>query len=292
MTLTGHSNNVRAVAFDPQGSRLATASNDGTIKLWDSDSGREIASLAAYANLPMNPIPENNTLELAFSPDGSTLIAAGMSPTPQVWDLATGQSILTLHGHDYNVPGAAVSPDGSRLATVGVEGRVIVWDSKTGAKLFVQPTSIYGSLDVAFSPDGRSLATADADGFVRVWSLDAPPEERLLFTLPGHGATVYSVAYSPDGRFVASASANLTRIWDAATGQPLYTLPGHTRVITDLAFSPDSAYLASSSADGTVRIYVLPIDDLMALARSRLTRTLTNEECRQYLQMESCPDKS
>jgi WD40 repeat protein/serine/threonine protein kinase/DNA-binding SARP family transcriptional activator len=291
MTLTGHSNNVRAVAFDPQGSLLATASNDGTIKLWESDSGREIASLAAYANLPMNPIPENNTLEVAFSPDGSTLIAAGMSPTPQVWDLATGQSILTLHGHDYNVPGAAVSPDGSQLATVGFEGRVIVWDSKTGAKLFVQPTSIYGSLDVAFSPDGRSLATADADGIVRVWSLDAPPEERLLFTLPGHGATVYSVVYSPDGRFVASASANLTRIWDAATGQPLYTLPGHTRVITDLAFSPDSAYLASSSADGTVRIYVLPIDDLMALARSRLTRTLTDEECRQYLQMESCPDK-
>ncbi len=289
-TLAGHNDNVRAVAYSPDGSQLATASNDGTIKLWDTVSGWQLSTLNAYADLPINPIPENNKLGLAFSPDGARLVAVGMSEVPQVWNLTTGESIMALNGHDYNVPGVAMNPDGSQIATVGLEGSVIVWDSKTGEQLFVQTTSIYGSWDVAFSPNGRDLATADDDGTVRVWRLDASPEERLLFQLAGHGSAVRSVAYSPDGRYLASASANLTRVWDTTTGQLLYTLPGHTRVITDLEFSPDNRHLASSGADGTGRIYILPIDELMDLARSRLTRAITDEECQQYLQAEACPN--
>ena len=245
-TLAGHAGNVRAAAFSPDGLTLATASNDGTLKLWDVVSGEEHATLPAYADLPMNPIPENNILGLAFSPDGERLVAVGMSEVPKVWDVASGEMIKALYGHDYNVPGVAMSPDGDRFATVGVEGQVIVWHGRTGEKLLSQPTSIYGSLDVAFGPNGRFLVTADDDGTARVWDLDAASDERLLFALAGHGAAVRAVAFSGDGRFIATASSNLTRIWDAQTGAMLYTLPGHTRVITDIKFSPDNRHLASS----------------------------------------------
>ena len=287
-TLSGHQAAVRAVAFSPNGTTLATASNDGTIKLWETAFGRELASIPAYADLPMNPIPENNNLGLTFTPDGTHLAAVGMSPVPRVWDVAAGKSVMAMYGHDYNVPAVAMSRDGSQIATVGVEGQVIVWDGKTGRQILAQPTSIYGSLDVAFGPNGRFLVTADDDGVARVWDMDAAAGERLVFALAGHGAAVRAVAFSGDGRFIATSSAKLTRIWDAQTGQQLYTLPGHTRVITDIKFSPDSRHLASSSADGTVRVYVLPVDELMQLARSRLTRSLTDQECQQYLHVERC----
>jgi WD40 repeat protein len=195
---------------------------------------------------------------------------------------------MALEGHWYNVTSTAVSPDGSRIATFGAEGQMIIWDSQTGEELLTQWVTEYAGLDVAFSPDNNRIASASGDGTVRVWDLNAPEEERLLLTLSGHGSYVQSVAFSPDGNLIASASANLIRVWDAETGQPLYTLPGHTRVVLHIEFSPDGTRLVSAGADGTVRIFVLPIDELMALARSRLTRSLTDAECLRYLNVPSC----
>ena len=81
------------------------------------------------------------------------------------------------------------------------------------------------------------------------------------------------------------------KLWDLATGQELVTFAGHTAMVNGLAFSPDGKRLASSSIDGTTRVYAVDIDDLLALARSRLTRWLTAEECRQYLHQDECPQQ-
>jgi WD40 repeat protein len=123
---------------------------------------------------------------------------------------------------------------------------------------------------------------------VRVWDIHAPEEDRLLLILSGLGSTVQSVAFSPDGSLIASASANLIRVWDTQTGELLYKLPGHTRVVLDVEFSPDGTRLVSASADGTVRVFVLPVEELMELARFRLTRSLTRAECQRYLHVSSC----
>jgi WD40 repeat protein len=136
---------------------------------------------------------------------------------------------------------------------------------------------------VVFNPDGTRLATSSFDGTVKVW--DAVSGKQL-FTLPGPISSLFRVAFSPDGKTIATAASD-AKLWDAMTGEELLTL--HTpEVLTSVAFSPDGSQLAVASRDGTNRIYLLKIEDLVGLAKQRVTRSLTNEECQQYLHVTSC----
>ncbi len=111
-----------------------------------------------------------------------------------------------------------------------------------------------------------------------------------LVTLIGHTNGVQSIVFSPDGTRLATASWDWTaKLWNATTGQELLTLSSHTNAVNGIAFSPDGTRLATASADDTARMYVLPIEQLMALARTRLTRTWTPDECKEYLQADTCP---
>src|SRR5438876_815629 len=113
---------------------------------------------------------------------------------------------------------------------------------------------------------------------------------RKLRTLAGHTAEVRGVAFSPDGTRLATTSrAKIAKVWDAASGRELLTLAGHTDTVWGVAFSPDGTRLATASEDKTVRVYAMHIEDMMALARMRVTRSLTAEECQKYLHMEQCP---
>jgi len=110
-------------------------------------------------------------------------------------------------------------------------------------------------------------------------------------TLSGHQARLQALAFSPDGKTLATRSKDTTvKIWDVATGREVQTLFGPAGEVTSVAFRPpNGAHLAVASGDGMVRVYVLPMEDLMALARSRVTRSLTPEKCRKYLHVEPCP---
>jgi len=106
----------------------------------------------------------------------------------------------------------------------------------------------------------------------------------------GHTGLVFSVAFSPDDSIIATGSTDGTaKIWDALTGRELLTLSSDGGGVTNVAFSPDGSRLATANRDGTDRIYLLKIEDLVALAKQRVTRLLTTEECQQYLHLESCP---
>jgi WD40 repeat protein len=153
-----------------------------------------------------------------------------------------------------------------------------------GLRTLLGLTSIV--LGVAFSPDGKRLATASLDGTGKVW--DATSGEELL-TLNRHTNTVCRITFSLDGKGLATASWDRTaRVWDASSGEELLTL-SHTHEVQSIAFSPNGRRLATASADRAVRVYVLNIEDLMVLARTHVTRSLTPEECRKYLYVEQCP---
>jgi WD40 repeat protein len=177
---------------------------------------------------------------------------------------------------------------GTQLATPDLNGATVVriWDTATGQELQELKGHKYPIYDAAFSPDGHLIATGGGDATPIIWDVATGKE---LFKLLGHYSSIWRLLFSPDGSLLATSSVATVKIWDPKTGQELLTLPGHTNLITSLAFSKDGKHLFSGSDDGTVQEYTLSIDELMSLARSRLTRTWRVEECQKYLHQDTCP---
>jgi WD40 repeat protein len=284
LTLADPGNQGRGLSFSPDGKRLATSGADQKVHVWDLGTGKELMALAGHA------APVDRVL---YSPDGNRLATIDRSGVARIWDATTGQTLFTLPAFDINTiqnandVGIAFSRDGTRLATAG--GVFIkIWDAHTGqTALILPPVENLLAYTVAFSPDGKRLAVGFRGGSANVW--DAASGQKL-FDLAGHTGAVRSLAYSPDGTRIATASTDGTaRLWDAATGAEQFALTGHTSLVTSLAFSPDGARLATGSRDGTVRVYALRLEDLVKIAKSRVTRSLTIEECQKYLHVDACP---
>src|SRR6185503_8789234 len=149
---------------------------------------------------------------------------------------------------------------------------------------------------LAFSPDGKRLAVGYSDNVAKIWDVSTgQSQSQPLLVLRGHSVLVWKVAFNPEGTILATASQDGTvKLWNVSTGRPEHgqeatTLPGHTGDVSGIAFSPDGKYLASVSMDGTLRIYFTQIEDLLAFAKTRVTRTLTVEECQKYLHLDVCP---
>ena len=140
---------------------------------------------------------------------------------------------------------------------------------------------------VAYSPDGKRIVTASYDKTVKVWDAESGKE---LLILRGHSAEIYGVAFSPDGKRIVTASGDqTTRVWDAESGKELLILRGHSAEIYGVAFSPDGKRIATVSEDETIQVYAVDLRDLLSLARSRVTRNFTAEECQRYFQSRTCP---
>jgi len=279
LTLRGHTDTVYGVAFSPNGRHLATASFDDTAKVWDALFGRELVTLRGHAG------DVNNA---AFSENGERIATVSDDRTAKIWDAASGKELRTLRGHAGIVIGLAFSRDGNRLATASFDRTAKVWDVASGKELLTLRGHDSNVWSVAFSPDGKRLATASADrttGAAKVWDLSSGRELLTIRT-----GAVYGVAYSPDGTRLATAGPDRTaKVWDAASGRELLTLRAHTDTVYGVAFSPDGSRIATTSGDKTVRIHSLDLRDAVALARSRVTRALTEEECEKYLH-KKCDD--
>ena len=232
-----------------------------------------------------------------FSPDGQYLAIRDFEGVIQVLDFQTllnhdaDSSELDgvlIKAFEKKIMGIEYSPDGRQLASGSMtEDTAKIWDSESGEKiltLFGHEGPVYS---IIFSPDGKRLVTTSADATARVWEADTG---KWLFTLLGHTASVFRVSFSPDGKLIATASYDgIAKLWDAETGLELTTLYGHNSGVADVEFSPDGKLLYTASVDGTNRVFLLDIDELMALARSRLTRGFTEEECQRFLHLDSCP---
>jgi dipeptidyl aminopeptidase/acylaminoacyl peptidase len=226
---------------------------------------------------------------VAFTPDGTQLATASADGTAQLWSSTTGQNVLTFRGHTGALTSVAFSPDGTRLATASQarDDPIRIWDIRSGDVVSALTGHDDAVWSVAFSPDGTRLVSASRDGNARIWDLSRGVS---TLTLYGH-KTLVSATFSPDGRRVATGDRDgLVQLWDAGTGRDVLALTGAAvgEGIDSLAFSTDGRHLAVRG-DQAVRLYVVPIEDLTALLRSRLTRWWTLEECRRFLNVEECP---
>jgi WD40 repeat protein len=261
------------VALDPHGSRLAGATETGEVMLWNLASGKKELEFKASDTLIMF---------LAFSPDGKRLATASRDGA-EVWDASNGELIQDFPGAE--VLSVCFSPDGRRLLATDTNNQAVIWDVDRDESLVAVAHEgiIWGC---AFSPDGKRFATASADGTARIW--DASSGEELP-RLIGHTSTVVSVFFSPDGKQLATTGRDgVTKLWDANSGELLLNLYGDGEGLNGVAISPDGSRLATAGTHA-LHVYLLRLPDLMVLARSRLTRELTAEECQEYLHANVCP---
>ena len=323
LNLVGHSGRIIGVAYRPDGAQVATWSHDGTVRLWDAAtgavqhtlsiedvasggapgyspdskkvaviSGNRVVVFDAQSGAELFALPPfaGPAIQALFSHDGTRLVVGGREGVVRIFDSANGRQLsefpITRKGSDGALWQMALSPDDRWLGTAQADG-AFVWDVATGKQLVAFSGHGEGARTsgIAFSPDGKWAATTGNDGLVQVW--DAATGA-VVFKLTGHTGATFGVAFSPDGKSLASSSVDRTiKIWrlPPAGGQvpePL-TLHGHTGAVYSLAFNPDGTRLASVGRNPVARVYALNLADLVTIAQSQVTRSLTTEECRKYL---------
>jgi WD40 repeat protein/class 3 adenylate cyclase len=279
MTLIGHSSLVWSTQFSSDGKRLATGSWDGTAKIWDIKTGELLYSMEGH---------QDRIWELAFSPDGRRLATASQDNTAIVWDALQGTRLFSFENHNGFLFGIAYSPDGKWIATGSWDQTARIWDAETGEELYSLPDTS-DVFDVAFSPDGNLLAVSNREGIITIWDIRTN-EPSEMARLTGHTSIILRVLFSPLGDKLASASFDTTaKVWDLNTRQELLELSLQGDIIFGAAFNPDGTRLALTGQDGRTGIMTLTLNELEKLARARLTRSLTTEECKTYLHLEACP---
>ena len=241
-TLTGHEMQIAAVAYAPDGKRVASLSLDNTVRVWDTATGQALRTL----RLGGKPSGGTDFRGLAYSADGKRLAAAAETETVKVWDAATGQELHDFHERAASV---AFSPDGRRLAWAGGKG-LKVCDVVTGRETYAVTGSFYV---VLFSPDGSRLIALGSEG---VKFLDAATGNEVVALRQRTGERVDLAALSPDGRRLALVDGrNVIRLWDTSSGEEALVLPGHAESVVGLAFGPDGQRLASADVDGVIRLW-------------------------------------
>ncbi|HEX5708200.1 MAG TPA: PQQ-binding-like beta-propeller repeat protein [Pyrinomonadaceae bacterium] len=248
MTQLGHSHFIRALAFSPDGRYAVSGAEDGTARLWDAETGKELRRFESHGE----PV-----VSVAYSPDGKMIAAGFRDQSAHVWEAATGRTLLrVLWMHSSRgsiVTSLSFSHDSKLLLTANQDNTVRVWDIARRLEVRQLETPMRFVTALAYSPDGRFLLVGDDGGAVRLWDAATRQEARRF-----HGLTsaVNSVAFSPNGRTVLAGGDEASVVaWDTATGRELRRLAGHTAPVAAVAYSPRGDFFVSASWDGTARTW-------------------------------------
>jgi WD40 repeat protein len=280
-----HYRTVLAVAFSPDGTLLATISENGPVQVFDARSGQMLTRLdhppgeqvlaiafspdgshvatgsdvgwvrmfSAYAPGERARLEHGEpVLAVAFSPDGSRVVTGGDHGRTRVLNAETWKELTSLRHGSEQVLAVAFSPDGSRVVTASDAGETLMFDAESGrilTQLYHGGERVWGA---AFSPDGSRVATGSNSGWARVFDAESGRE---LARLRHSGESVEAVAFSPDGIRIATGSDHgSARVFDAESGQMLARLD-HDGPVRAVAFSQDGSRVATGSADRSARIF-------------------------------------
>lgn len=292
--LTGHTSPLSDVTFSPDGKTLASADENGTIKLWHRNGNLKatltnlessIKSLSFSSNSQiLASVSDNGTVQLwqqnatllpspftvsnkiksvSWSHYGLMLASADEHGRVKFWRFQgstsgmSAQLLQTLKGHDRGVTSVSFSPDDQLLASADEDGWIKIWRLRDGQLIQDFQGSTHQIWELCFSPDGRMLASADANSTVRLWDING-----TLRSILKHQGQVTSISWSMDSQTLTSASSDGLMFW-YIDGTLLKTLPTHQTKVTSVSFSPDGVILASASADRTVILWHLTFDELL-----------------------------
>ena len=237
--LVGHTDPIGGVSVSADGSTIASASEDKTVKLWNRN-GTLLHTLSGHLA---------EVYGVSVSADGNTIASASRDKTVKLWN-RNGKLLHTLAGHSDSVIGVSVSADGNTIASASWDKTVKLWNRDGQMIQTLTGHSDYVN-GVSLSADGNTIASASWDKTVKLWNRDG----QMIQTLTGHSDYVNGVSLSADGNTIASSSGDRTvKLW-SRDDKLLYTLNGHTDVVTDVSVSADGNMIASVSNDQTVRVW-------------------------------------
>ncbi len=289
LELRGHRRRIQEASWSPDGSRIATASHDGTARVWPADGsgtpvvleghgrpvvgvswspdGSRVATASDDGTARVWPADGNGApvvleghggrvLSASWSPDGQRLVTASADRTARVWPADGRGEPVVLEGHEEWVMAAEFSPTGERVVTGSGDGSVRVWPADGRGRAIVLGAHDEGIRSASWSRDGQRLVTASADGTVRIWPAAGAAGPVRAVVLRGHEGELSAAWWSPDGSRILSASYDRTaRIWSAdGSGEPL-VLRGHGGLVRCASWSPDGTRVVTGSGDGTARVW-------------------------------------
>jgi WD40 repeat protein len=309
---------VFTVDLSDDASLLAVGDGEGLAHVWNLDSGREVVTVSAAADVSVFRLGELAAPQVAISPGERLLATGGADGTIRLWDIVTGRRMWSIET-GRKVTGLRVplgfvpwllsfDPDGTRLLITSPQGHVVVdvasgrtlaWSRDRFWRAILAERSRFpaepGEEAVLVHPDGYVFPTLEGSDvrLVRIEGRLFPAslrERTTLRVLKGHSQRITTAAFSEDGSRLATGSLDGTaRVWNVASGQLVFSSPVESSDVEGVAFNADGSRVTALYSDGRIIVHAIAFEDVIEIARARLTRGFTDEECRTYLHVPACP---